>query len=383
MLNSDINFGVGCFRFLVKKKIPGQKYFTELSRCFESITNISNINIVPDTFFSEQHYIEVKDYEAIENSNNYTSRQDSLFLAHPGSDIDFDLYIPRRFHHELNKFIFETEILPENYRVVIKNSINYPAITFIYTTDPDILISYPSQSVILIRSFLESEFEKINSDLLKFEILGPSPFHADFFLKPNKELFANKLSHKFKCQVNDDTVYKRFTFSYDPNFYRDIEDALSSLFKLLKNELGVFYMITHHRVKEWRYWDAVQNNLDIILKEKNKTWAKKFFRRYFILPRLVENVIFALTDFESDKQRSKYLIERAYYKIVRQEKTFLKDFIQEEISDKYNYPTTQTREILNLIETRRSKFQEALVILISALIGGSLGAIITILASIP
>jgi hypothetical protein len=45
------------------------------------------------------------------------------------------------------------------------------------------------------------------------------------------------------------------------------------------------------------------------------------------------------------------------------------------------YPTSQVREVITLLENRRSKTIDNFIVLISAVLGGIIGAILTLLVS--
>ena len=49
------------------------------------------------------------------------------------------------------------------------------------------------------------------------------------------------------------------------------------------------------------------------------------------------------------------------------------------MNSRIEYPTRQLLELANLFEGRREKIVESVIILISAILGGAIGALITIL----
>lgn len=60
---------------------------------------------------------------------------------------------------------------------------------------------------------------------------------------------------------------------------------------------------------------------------------------------------------------------------------FLQDFIDEEIESKYTYPVSDTKESVDFFESKNSKSFELFVTFITAVVGGIIGSIVTVLVS--
>jgi len=60
---------------------------------------------------------------------------------------------------------------------------------------------------------------------------------------------------------------------------------------------------------------------------------------------------------------------------------YLEPFLKKQIESLNRYPCRQIRDVLGLLETRRSNLAGAIIVLISAIIGGAVGSLITLLAA--
>ena len=74
--------------------------------------------------------------------------------------------------------------MEKNFQIKIKDSYHLP-IALVEIIDPS-ETPKPSSAVQIVREFLRSEFKRINSDFLRFECLGPSPFHFDCYMVPGE-----------------------------------------------------------------------------------------------------------------------------------------------------------------------------------------------------
>lgn len=187
-------FGVGCFHFGIKEKyrheITGDQYLQYLKEDLKNITNIDNVNIECDDEFKS----EIFSIERSEKNIDVPS-----FLPRPlVCDITFNVYIPKRIQDEIRPRIFKNVSPPnlytEKFKVIIKYTYHYP-VTLIIPLSPS-NECHASESVIIIREFFEQQYKEKKNLHTKFEYMGPSPFHANFYIKTYQDLL-DTVEHNF------------------------------------------------------------------------------------------------------------------------------------------------------------------------------------------
>lgn len=370
MTDKKNHFAIGCFHFSYSKPLPfkmkGNDYINDLKNALESITNISNLEIYcPDDY---QNFSET--ITEIDSSFGL-----NLFPYLPtGSSIKFNIFIPERIQNELS--VFGKKLYTEHFSVNILYTYFFP-FTYIELINPSQDPS-PSDSVAIIREFLQTQINKDNNSI-KFEFLGPSPFHADFSLSTGD--FKNSFEI-LECIPIKFKGYDSISFEYDPKIFNQISEAKEYFLDEVGDEFGLFYYITNGDVIRMYEWEKIQTLLDNLI-ELNKTRGLKYtWFRITQVYKLIQDITVILTEFEIYDIDFKFEINKELKNINRERSEgYLNEYLSDEINELRSYPTKQVKEVLNLIEDRRSKRIENLIALISALIGGIIGSLITLFFS--
>jgi len=198
-------FGIGCFHFGITSKMQSpfspQHYVDEIERVLKQITNISEIDVYFDAEESTSPIFEYHE-EIPEFRSTVYSFPDLSYL-----ELSFNVYLPRRVQSEL----LETEeefvnTQSERFQVVMRNCFHSPA-TFIVPLDAQTEECEASTSVVLMRRYLEKEIEKMDAKI-KLEFTGPSPFHANLFLKLEPE----SIVIDFDCSIDSRRGYDKVVF---------------------------------------------------------------------------------------------------------------------------------------------------------------------------
>lgn len=373
MKNGIISFGIGCFHFSFKKQIPfefnGSDYVDALKKTLEGIPNVSNVQInCPDDFINYKEKIDDEDYFSSEGLNLFP--YPSL-----GMDVQFEIFIPERIQNEITR-LSRNELYTEHFRV--KNIYTYfLPFAFVELINPS-QIPNPSIAVMIIREFLKSQINK-EENAINLECLGPSPFHADFYLTPGDYKDSNEI---LRCVVNKLKGYDSIKFEYDDRIITKSIDAKEYFLEEVGDEFGLFYHINNGDLIRMQQWENLQALLAELI-ELNKTTGLKYtWFRITQVYGLIQEITIMLTEFESADIDFKYEINKEFRDINRERtEGYLNEYLKEEINEIRNYPTNQVREILNLIENRRSKRIENLIAIFSALIGGIVGSLITLFLS--
>ena len=105
-----------------------------------------------------------------------------------------------------------------------------------------------------------------------------------------------------------------------------------------------------------------------------KGFFKKIFRRQSIIARLFTDI----STFEGQSLFNDRLLSNAYNEIFSvKDQVFFKTFIDQDIDEKYDYPVKQTSDLVSFFESRRVKNIEIIIALIASMLGGAIGAILT------
>ncbi len=163
-MEHKISFGIGCFHFGVKRKHPfkfeGAKYINELKKGLESISNVDNIKISCENNFKDYSTHITEELPNIRNGKGFFPRS-------PFMKIEFQVYIPFRVQAQISeqllrrKLSFLSKTFTEKFEVSINYAYHLP-VTFIKLVTPS-EEGRPSNAVMIVREFLEHEFEKIKS----------------------------------------------------------------------------------------------------------------------------------------------------------------------------------------------------------------------------
>lgn len=285
--------------------------------------------------------------------------------------IEFQLFIPFRIQRQLieDKLPF-IETFTEKFRVLINYTYHLP-VAFIESLNPSEENS-PSDAVVVIREFLESEFNNNESNYIQFEFLGPSPFHADCFISPSDSYSKNNVYCENQFKTIHKEGYDSIIFYYDPKKFTNIDKAEKEIFNKIQAELGFFYYIYAIRAGKINHWIKIHSlieQLTFIQKEKD---IKCFFKRIFICPKIINEAFISLIEFGSKEIFLNNDIQSSYKEIYFDKAdTYFQFYVDKIMKEKqYTYPIKETNQLISFFESQRFKTIEVLTILASAILGG-------------
>lgn len=103
------------------------------------------------------------------------------------------------------------------------------------------------------------------------------------------------------------------------------------------------------------------------------------FQRFFKRPRLIGKLFTDIATFEGNIIFKDSLQQNEYKEIFSvKEEIFFKTLIDKKLEEKLDYPVKQTTDLINFFESRRVKSLELITALIAAILGGAIGALLTI-----
>jgi len=375
---SKIAFGIGCFHFGVKKRAPfkfrSSDYLKELRIALQSISNVDVVNIYCDDEFEN---ISIDIEESLPNiGEGVGCFPKPLFMT-----IEFELHIPYRIQAEIlqiNEELLRT--YTEKFKVSIRYTYHCP-VTLVELISPS-NEGEPSFAVIVVREFIKQELEKQKSDYIQFECLGPSPFHVDCYIKKSDKDDNKKTKWDIEAERVAEKGYDDIIFYYNPEIFKSVQDAKHFIFYDIEDELGFFYYIVQTEVlkmKNWNNIEQLENKLISIQKEKG---IKGILKRIFSCSKLLNDAFISVAEFESEELYFQNFIQEHFrYIYSKKEESVFKYFLRNEIDEKFTYPVKQLIQLLTLFESRRTKSIEILVVLLSAIIGGAIGSLLTLIVT--
>src|SRR5260370_11373015 len=180
---TEAAFGATCFVLTPRAKPPfslkGSDYLEQVAATLSLAQGISNVDVNAAAYFES---------ETFQIDFPLTRLEDGPTVF-PPTDADlwitFWVHIVDRVQKELlgkARPLAEIGSLPEDFFVIVTTGFNSP-VAFVEPLDPPIGYD-PSSAVMVVREYLKRELEDHPKAPLRFEYLGPSPWHAEFRLKP-------------------------------------------------------------------------------------------------------------------------------------------------------------------------------------------------------
>jgi hypothetical protein len=357
--------GIGCFWFGRKftdensEGFSPSEHLKDIKSALESVDNVTNVQVAGSGSVTA-HIWGAED----ENYNRF-------FPLYVDVVLSFDIFIPYRLQKE---FALGRTADTERFRVDINFSGVMPVAYVHYplkgTRKDNLRRLCPSSGVVAVRKYLASKLSE--HPTVKFDSLGPSPFHAELFLIPAK---ANSPNAEDLSEAGDG--YKTFLFSVGEAkplsplaaFILEYQRILSAYYSIIRlNEQssdlqesvtsGATQLLNTQirgnffaRVSQWRkYQTQIDEVYDCLLREKMDRIA---VNRY-------------LATLRDDGE-------------VRQDNIFFQ-FIERETRP-IEIPAEDIRELLVMLEERRRSYFQNSATLWSGMAGGIFGALLGAIAT--
>ncbi|MGY3928046.1 hypothetical protein [Aeromonas simiae] len=365
-------FGIGCLHFSFKggekKEITVKKYIDEVKASLEKLSNISDVEI----FFDE----DIKDEKIDISESTHMNDGDPCHPHIPFFELSFSLYLPRRVQSEVIKRD-QVYLDTDNFHVIFKHDWHGP-----YTVVECVGAgeeSSPSTAIQIVREYLKREIDS-NSGILKLDFVGPSPFHANFFLSQCEQQASEK-SSTFELIHTKVPGYDNIKFEYHKSKFESEEIAFETLISEFSSEIAFFYQLKIMNSSRSSDWVGIQNNLHNLLELEDESHKKTFKDRYSKKPKLLKNLHREIGLFKGQEIFNKNIRDQYYFSIYKSEKhnIYLKSFIDATLDNWPAYPVKETSEIVNYFDGKSSKSVELTVVFFAAVFGGAIGAAITVL----
>lgn len=364
------SFGIGCFHFGIKSErrssFSTSEYVHEIERALGVIPSIGEIAVDYDPHFDEEFRV----------SEELTSLvAGEVFPWVEFLRVEFSLYIPARLQASLlNEEWAPISTGTEKFKVYIVSTFHGP-VTLVESVDAS-EGSGPSYSVRVVREFLAVEFKKVTS-WVTFEFMGPSPFHANVFLKDDAD---QKIQGDLECIDREQRGYDEMIFTYSRERFPEERTAFEFLVSEIENELGLYYEIVREKDKQARSWAAIEERMNWI-RESTKGEEMFNIRTKHAIHQSRRILIDSLYEFKATHEVSRSGVqELAESTYVKKTPSYFRKFVENRVSRFPTYPVDALCAWLTHTESRTLKHLEISALFISAVLGGIVGALITALS---
>ncbi|MCK4817403.1 hypothetical protein KA005_16655 [bacterium] len=376
------SFSLGCLHFAFTKGFPieisGSDYEKEITALLNKIEAVERLEVlnkfdIQDTSFS------------IKKAMNFL-HGDRPVPYPMGFELSFDLYIPERFQKDIcKKYGLKPETFTEHFNVILLYEY-YAPVCLVECLNPS-EFPEPSNAIPIIRDFMNDRISQID-DRFELQRLGPSPFHADFYLLEHKpeDSPAPPEGDKFWRFISDRsrlTGYDIWLFYYNPEEFGDINEAQKALYHQLSNEASVYYFIKMHQLQNTKEWISIENLSEEIFQRKNNSYVKNMIRSFSDGSK-IENLVLRMSQFESGRLRKNTTNQSAISNVLNVKRAvFLETDINNLADEEHKYPIEQLRELIKFFDSQRSRILNSIAVVFAAIVGGMTGSLLTIFFSQP
>lgn len=367
--------GVGCMHFGFKGTKASLTYNSkvwkqELEQLLGSITNISDIEVTEPDIETD---IEFEDRKKIPNLAD-----GDCFPCSSLNDMNvkFKLYLPMRIQKDITGY--SNPRTYTEYFLIDMSYSYYMPVTIVTPIDPSECPD-PSIAVMLVRKFLEQKFEESDFNYIDLQSIGPSPFHADFYIVERDNTFFEN-NENYSVNEEKNIGYNIIEINYNKENFENVDDFWLDIEQSIIDEFGIFYKIIQLKNKVCDDWYNLEDLLDSMVKDfkKNETFGIRRSIGKFLDEILIKFSMFKMNEIVNNDNMNKMFSFK-----YEQEEGFIKDYLAYEIKEKRIYPSKEVGELLYLFEQRRTKKTEYVMLIISALLGGAIGSLLTNLFATP
>lgn len=351
-------FGVGCFHFGYAETGPVKGfdlkgYVDDVRKFLAAYPDIKAIQIAPLTSISADQALCEFDH-----SRDITC---GTGIAPWPQDwqIDFTLHLSDKLQYEIGGAWWRRYDQPPatKFKVSIRYIFDFPVAI---VKGLDGYLETPSDGVFIVRKYLE-QFEP-EEHSINFQNIGPSPFHADFFIfatdRESFELVNQPGNSDVTFTIKDELEKK----------YKDIE--CEKIENEVSKELGIFYVLMQSQNRHREHWFKFVDNTQSILSklDERPPWYRRFWHA-FSAPKFDDlSIQLAHHEMRLEETVRKVRKRRAALSIDEGLNRF-DGFFEKEIESLTENPTEKFGRIISVIQEHGKIIAGHRTVLISAFIG--------------
>ncbi|MFJ4822184.1 hypothetical protein ACIP5L_02800 [Streptomyces bacillaris] len=294
----------------------------------------------------------------------------------PASGIlSFRVTIPERVQNELCLSLWPAIKGVEDF-IVETWFESMSCVTFVTCVGGDSELSDPSNAVMSVREFILRELGKLEESDVTLQVLGPSPFHTDFYLSPGKG--ASDYGEGLSVTLQKSRGYSRCDFFYDSTLEVDPKRMLFVTFSLLARELSGYYYLVGCRNSRLGHLNDLGAEIQEQVVSLEPSGLIKYVRSTVSmrhpLNALRLSLLKAKLSFVQTARGEKQVIDLTY---SGREAQVFRSQLESEHSERYSDEIENLESILKMLEDRNSQDGQRIASFFVALVGVMVGSLLT------
>lgn len=358
------SFGVGCFHFGLddapeEDVLKPQDYVAKVRSHLSRYPNVEEVSIEPYRYSAGLEFVAEAD------SDGDIAHGLGVRPCPADWSYNFRLNLPLRLQREL--LGDERSLEAEQIVVTLRYAGEMPVAI---VEGHEAYFASPSTAVVLVRRYLE-QYSPTDTGV-SFRYLGPSPFHADFFVKPGSS------DGSFEVAITEQPGYDDVEFSFGGNLKHS--DLVGFAHHIAATELGVYYWAIQNRNRLTRDWSDISEEINRLVEraQKPRAWFRFKYGRTWRAN--IDNASLDLAGFKLRADEVVTSTTETLDRLSRREKLdHLRKYADAELAGLRQFAIQDFSQILSLLE-RRSRAQAANVTaMVAAVLGAIAGAGLTML----
>ena len=364
-------FGVGCFHFGMNLEPPYRFRPADYAEIIRSL--LSNLDTVGHFSVSPSPRASSNELDLTEHALSILHRGISpLSYIHA---VEFSLRIPQRVQQDIVKKIrghdYPWTGLGTDHVMVRTRYFFHGPVTVVECLDlDDKKHKRPSDAVVVVREYLKQKLKESATDI-QLECLGPSPFHANFFLFDTNELEEPRVDHMKKRGYDIINLYPPAYISGDRTAW---------VLQWMGDHLSFYYRMKRLGIQKRQQWERVAEAWgNLIEPPSSGSWSDRVrapIRKRRAIASLVDGVLMFRAGMLSSRQASD-----SAWKNIQTKNDYL-EFLDKSVDDVFEktfsaYPTSEVLELAKFYETRDAKWRDRAYVLLAAVMGGAIGALLS------
>lgn len=361
----QLSFGMGCLAFRYDRDPPfdltWEEYLDAINKALTAIPNIEDVHI--------SYFRELWSSIHVDEVPNPMSDHGALFpfTQQTGLTVRFNIHIPKRLHSDL--IPLGPASTCEDFQVLSTVEYHGPATLVVEKTMTD----RPNRGVVLVREFLERELNRSDAPI-RLDWVGPSPFHSDCRLEA-----VPSIGPQIQAQVVPRTGYQERIFTYDPLEVPSIETAFEELRLDLMAELSLYYLIERSNNIAFHEWSDLEEQSGGLVSLLQAGGASGLWNRMVKTPKAISGLSVSVAQFEAQAIFNDASLASACQEFYDGDSLYsLQEEIERARTSRPPTPTSQITRIIDLADAGRTRRVQAASLSLAAVLGGAVGALITI-----
>ena len=360
VVETKYEFGFGFLNFLYTnaegQEIAFDQYLEEISKTLIGLSGVSDFKMSYQFRPWEVQLLPIK-VPDVENGEMPFPDMEQTALS-----VQFRLNIPRSEQEKLiDAEIFNVK--SENFLVVYFCGFSGPSV-FVFTLDAP---RSGSHGIAVVREFLLKALSE--SEHLRLQIVGPTPFPRDCLLVPGDDIGIG-----FAWTCKEQSGYDEIRYVYDRDAYVDDDELIYDFTRELGEEVAQYFGILRWNRRIEIQWSELETrilNLAVGLQDRNfKSKTKSLFR--YGKDASILGLDLAVLEAQTIKEDAEMTV--IFREAQGQDLISMLEVTREIQTDRIAATPKQLEKVLSIVDATQSKRWNAIWPVIAALLGAIVGS---------